>query len=68
MLPNDLARQKEAEEQAEKDDNESVETGKDANWEMRSIRSPTSPGVPFTPRTMAFRTLDRKPPQSARFG
>lgn len=65
MLPNELDRQQEEDE--EKDENDSLEQGKDVNWEMQSIRSPTSPRVPFTPRTMAFRTLDRKPTQSRRF-
>lgn len=72
MLPNELDRQQEEEEEeGEMDDAESVETGKGANWEMQSIGSPASPrGVPFTPRTMAFHTLDRQaPPQreQARF-
>lgn len=76
MIPNELDKQQEEDE--EKDDDDSLETNKDANWEMRSIRSPTSlrsptsprgpftPG-PFTPRTTAFRALDRKPTQSTRF-
>ena len=64
MLPNELDNKREEE---EKDDNDSLEAGKDVNWEMRSIKSPTSPQVPFTPRTMAFRTLDSRPSQQARF-
>jgi len=59
MLPRDGA-----EDRDDEDEDEKVE---DKNWEMQSIRSPTMPmtpgrNVPYTPRTMAFHTLDRKLP------
>ena len=62
MLPNELDKVEEAEE--ENDDTESRDQVKDENWEMHNMRTPASPRVPFTPRTMAFRTLDRKAPHS----
>lgn len=30
------------------------------NWEMHSIKSPAATAVPYTPRTQAFHTLDRR--------
>lgn len=61
MLPNELNNVEEAE---ENDDAESIDRTKDENWEMHNMRTPASPRVPFTPRTMAFRTLDRKTPHT----
>ena len=41
------------------DDEDEETTAHDKQWEMQ----PTTPGaVPFTPRTQAFHTLDRKIP------
>ncbi|SPO02213.1 uncharacterized protein DNG_04886 [Cephalotrichum gorgonifer] len=61
MLPNELDKMNEGDEE---NDGESIRKGKSPEWEMQGVRgpSPTTPGVPFTPRTMAFRTLDRKGP------
>lgn len=56
MLPNELDKAEE-----EEDDADSVVI-KNNNVEMRGMMSPATPGVPYTPRTMAFRTLDRKGP------
>lgn len=60
---------------ADDDDDDEVESGSDLgrekSWEMTGFRAPMSPGarsmmsghsVPFTPRTQAFQTLDRKLP------
>jgi len=55
------------------DDNSPTDFRSDKVWEMQGLRSPTTPGVPrtpastfthtpFTPRTQAFNTLDRKLP------
>lgn len=61
MLPNELNKSKEEEEDEDADDSNE---GKTNNVEMRGMVSPMTPGVPYTPRTMAFRTLDRKGPSS----
>ncbi|KAM7222166.1 hypothetical protein V8F06_002438 [Rhypophila decipiens] len=46
------------------EDNGSTGAGKEREWEMQ----PTTPrGVPFTPRTQAFHTLDRKLPLRANY-
>lgn len=43
------------------------DVGREKTWELQNLCSPASPGgrsqhVPFTPRTQAFHTLDRKLP------
>lgn len=38
-------------------------------WEMRDMKGPSTPrAVPYTPRTMAFHTLDRKLPLRQQYG
>jgi hypothetical protein len=49
---------------SEKDlDDSPIEAGEQKQWEMHGM-TPATPGrtVPYTPRTMAFHTLDRKLP------
>jgi hypothetical protein len=64
MLPN------KANDEPEEDEDEVVEKTSQNNWEMQNMATPTATGaVPYTPRTMAFRTLDRQPVGTkARFG
>jgi len=49
----------------DEDDNGSTRTGKEREWEMQPPMTPR--GVPFTPRTQAFHTLDRKLPLRGTF-
>ena len=57
----------------DEDDEGSVssESKEGRNWEMHSMKSPVSVrAMPYTPRTQAFHTLDRRLPlrsQQARF-
>jgi len=64
MLPNPANDVKD--EDDEDDSNAGSENGREKGWEMRGLRSPTTPRTggltPFTPRTQAFHTLDRKLP------
>jgi hypothetical protein len=41
------------------EDADSIEMSKSKYTDMQGLRSPTT-GVPYTPRTMAFRTLDSR--------
>ena len=58
MLPNELDKVEEEEEE------EDSVVAKNNNVELKGMMSPATPGVPYTPRTMAFRTLDRKGPST----
>lgn len=41
-------------------DSPSSERGSDKEWEMKAV--PRAQAVPYTPRTLAFNTLDRQLP------
>jgi hypothetical protein len=58
MIPN-----KKLDEMVDSDDEDSPVAKEGKNWEMQSMKSPATPRtMPYTPRTMAFQTLDRKLP------
>ena len=48
----------------DEDDDTSVSARQEVkDWEMQNMKTPTAATTPFTPRTQAFYTLDRKLPQ-----
>jgi hypothetical protein len=43
----------------------SSDRGSDKEWEMKGLRVNAVPKTPYTPRTLAFNTLDRQLPLRA---
>ncbi|KAL0935405.1 uncharacterized protein CTRU02_209996 [Colletotrichum truncatum] len=69
-LPNKWDKMDDEEEGAAgSDSNSSPVDPKEREWELHNMKGPATPRVvPYTPRTMAFHTLDRKLPLRQQYG